>query len=79
MEGGFVTLVLGAVLISLFTDGAPQGEGHRAALHAIMVASGAGLMASGTLRGVSLLMSLGLALLAVGLAARLSLHLRHEA
>lgn len=66
MEGGLVTLLLGTMLIVLFTDATPKPAKDRAALYAILIASGVGLLVSGALRDLSLLMSLGLALVAVG-------------
>lgn len=71
MEGGLITLMLGAILIVLFTEASPQHARDRAALFAILAASGIGLLFSGAMRDLSLLMSLGLALAAMGLFGQL--------
>ncbi|PYE53551.1 hypothetical protein [Deinococcus yavapaiensis] len=67
MEGGLVTLIVGTILIALFTDVAREERRNQAALHAIAAASGLGLLVSGAVRNTSVLMGVGLALLAVGL------------
>lgn len=72
MEGGFVTLFVGAFLVALFTDIAAPHARNRAALCAILAASGFGLLVSGALREVPFLMAGGLALAAVGLLTQFS-------
>lgn len=71
LEGGFVTLFVGAFLIALFTDVAPPGAKDRAAAYAVAAASGLGLLVSGALRNSGVLMAGGLALVAIGLCAQL--------
>lgn len=67
MEGGLVTLIVGTILIVLFTDSTSEERKNLAALHAILASSGLGLLVSGVVRDTSVLMAVGLALLAVGL------------
>lgn len=67
MEGGLITLIVGAMLLVLFTDAAPSHQKNRAALHAVACAAGIGLFVSGYVRESSVLMSVGLGVGAVGL------------
>ncbi|WP_027480463.1 hypothetical protein [Deinococcus pimensis] len=67
MEGGLITLIVGAMLLVLFTDAAPSHLKNRAALHAIAASAGLGLFVSGYVRDAAALMSVGLGFGAVGL------------
>ena len=67
MEGGLVTLIVGTILIVLFTDVAREERKNQAALYAIAASSGLGLLVSGAVRDTPVLMAVGLGLLAVGL------------
>jgi len=67
MEGGLITLIVGAMLLVLFTDAAPVHLKNRAAAHAVTAAAGLGLFVSGYVRDTAVLMSVGLALGACGL------------
>ncbi|AFZ67737.1 hypothetical protein [Deinococcus peraridilitoris] len=70
MEGGFITLFVGAFLVILFTDISAPGSRDRAAVCAITASSGLGLLVSGSLRSSPFLMAAGLALIALGLLAQ---------
>ena len=68
MEGGLVTLILGLILVVLFTDHVPEPLRNRAAAHAVATASGLGLFTSGYIRDVPLLIALGLVVAVVGVS-----------